>query len=74
MHIHDGISDRKELRSRERLGEEVSYVLVRCNKGHSYLHVLDAFSYKEVTTLDMLDATMMLWVICNIASRRVVHT
>jgi hypothetical protein len=73
LDIHDLIPNMKELSASQMLGKEVGNIFMSRNKGDADLHVLDAFANEVMPTLDMLDTTMMLGVISDIASSRVVY-
>ena len=64
--IHDGVTQREELRSGESLGKEVGEVVRRGNKWYPESVVLHALAHKEVTSFDVLHAGVVLRVVGDV--------
>ena len=62
-HIHDSVAKPKEDLGGQRLREEISHVMLRANKRHANLVRLHLLTHEKVSSLDMLNARMVLRVI-----------
>ena len=61
--VHDLVTHVKEMLTHQRLGEEVGNVFGGWHEGYTDLTFLDAFSDKEVTTVNVFGLQVMLRVV-----------
>ena len=71
--VHDLVAHVKEMLTHQRLGEEVGNVLGGWYEGYTDLTFLDAFSDKEVTTVNVLSLRVMLRVVREIDGGHVIQ-
>ena len=70
--IHDLVPHGEEVITLKGLSEEVSEIVNGIDIRHGELTVFDAFTDEEVSTLDVLNALMMFWIVREIYSGLVV--
>ena len=71
--VHDLVAHIEEMLTHQGLGEEVGNVFGGWHEGYTDLTFLDAFSDKEVTTVNVLSLRVMLRVVREIDGRHVIQ-
>ena len=71
--VHDLVAHVKEMLTHQGLGEEVGNVFGGWHEGYTDLTFLDAFSDKEVTTVNVFGLRVMLRVVREIDGRHVIQ-
>ena len=71
--VHDDVAKLHEGGDFECLGEEVGVVVFGIDEGYCYPVRLDELSNSEVVARDVFRLVVVLRVVCEVASRLVVH-
>ena len=72
-HVHDLVTQRKERRAHERLGEQVRDIVRSGHEGDANAVTFNELPHEEVPTVDMLHAAVVLRVVGYIDGRAVVN-